>query len=123
MQCWQGCWSALLAASLAPFVVVNRIVFVAGGIAHAAYGGVGMGFFFRFNPFWGALGFSLLAALGMGVIQRKNPTAPGYGDWHDVGDWNGNRGDFCRPDGRVYGKSDQLFVWQHPGGSPGRTCG
>ena len=52
-------------------VVVNRIVFVAGGIAHAAYGGVGMGFFFSFNPVLGALGFSIFSALLMGAVQRN----------------------------------------------------
>ncbi len=52
-------------------VVVNRIVFVAGGIAHAAYGGVGMGFFFGFNPVLGALGFSIFSALLMGAVQRN----------------------------------------------------
>ncbi|MFP4694480.1 MAG: metal ABC transporter permease [Cyanobacteriota bacterium] len=52
-------------------VVVNRIVFVAGGIAHAAYGGVGMGFFFGFNPVLGALGFSIFSALLMGTVQRN----------------------------------------------------
>lgn len=52
-------------------VVVNRIVFVAGGIAHAAYGGVGIGFFFGFNPVLGALGFSLISALLMGGVQRN----------------------------------------------------
>jgi len=53
------------------FVVVNRMVFISGGIAHAAYGGIGLGYFFRFNPVWGAIGFSLLAALGMGWIEQK----------------------------------------------------
>ncbi|EDX72130.1 hypothetical protein MC7420_7610 [Coleofasciculus chthonoplastes PCC 7420] len=53
------------------FVVVNRIVFIAGGIAHAAYGGVGMGFFLGFNPVLGASAFSLMAALTMGWVQRK----------------------------------------------------
>jgi len=52
-------------------VVVNRIVFLSGGIAHAAYGGVGLGYFFRFNPVWGAVIFSLAAALGMGLVQRR----------------------------------------------------
>lgn len=28
------------------FVVVNRIVFISGGIAHSAYGGIGLGYFF-----------------------------------------------------------------------------
>ena len=27
------------------YVVVNRIVFLAGGISHAAYGGIGLGIF------------------------------------------------------------------------------
>ncbi len=53
------------------FVVVSRIVFMAGGIAHAAYGGVGMGFFFGFNPVLGAIGFSLCMAMVMEFIQRK----------------------------------------------------
>jgi zinc transport system permease protein len=52
------------------FVVLNRIVFISGGIAHAAYGGVGLGYFFGFSPILGAVGFSLLAALGMGLVQR-----------------------------------------------------
>ncbi len=53
------------------FVVVNRIVFVSGGIAHAAYGGVGLGYYFKFNPVLGAVVFSLAAALGMGAVHRR----------------------------------------------------
>lgn len=53
------------------FVVVNRIVFISGGIAHAAYGGIGLGYFFKFNPVWGAIAFGLVSALGMGWVQRK----------------------------------------------------
>lgn len=53
------------------FVVVNRIVFISGGIAHAAYGGIGLGYFFQFNPIWGAIAFGLLSALGMGWVERN----------------------------------------------------
>ncbi len=53
------------------FVVVKRIVFVSGGVAHAAYGGIGLGYFMGFNPVFGAIIFSLAAALGMGLAQRK----------------------------------------------------
>jgi len=53
------------------FVVVKRIVFISGGIAHAAYGGIGLGYFFNFNPVLGAVAFSVAAALSMGAIQRK----------------------------------------------------
>ncbi len=53
------------------FVVINRIVFITGGIAHSAYGGIGLGYFFGFNPVFGAIAFALLSALGMGVVERK----------------------------------------------------
>jgi zinc transport system permease protein len=53
------------------FVVINRIVFISGGIAHAAYGGIGLGYFFRFNPVLGAVIFALISALGMGWVARK----------------------------------------------------
>ncbi len=51
-------------------VVINRIVFLSGGIAHAAYGGVGLAYFFNFDPILGAITFSLASALGMGLVQR-----------------------------------------------------
>jgi zinc transport system permease protein len=52
-------------------VVVNRIVFISGGIAHAAYGGIGLGYFWGFNPVLGAIAFALVSALGMGWVERK----------------------------------------------------
>ncbi len=53
------------------FVVVNRIVFISGGIAHAAYGGIGLAYFFGVNPVLGAIAFALAVALGMGWVERK----------------------------------------------------
>lgn len=53
------------------FVVINRIVFLSGGIAHAAYGGVGLGYYLGGNPVLGAALFSLGSALGMGIVHRK----------------------------------------------------
>jgi len=52
------------------FIVLNRSVFVSAGIAHAAYGGIGLGYFLHINPVVSALVFSILAALGMGAVQR-----------------------------------------------------
>ena len=52
-------------------VVVNRLVFLAGGIAHAAYGGIGMAFFFGLPYIAGTLGFSLLAAFIMAIVTLK----------------------------------------------------
>ena len=53
------------------FVVVNRIVFISGGIAHAAYGGIGLGYCLGFNPVLGAIAFAVVVALGMGWVERK----------------------------------------------------
>jgi zinc transport system permease protein len=52
-------------------VVVNRIVFISGGIAHAAYGGIGISYFFKFSPVLGAILFSIFSAMGMGMLQRR----------------------------------------------------
>lgn len=53
------------------YIVVNRIVFLAGGISHAAYGGIGLGIFLGVSPVAGAVSFSLAAALAMGVVSRR----------------------------------------------------
>lgn len=53
------------------YVVVKRIVFISGGIAHSAYGGIGLGYFLGVNPVWGAIVFSLASAWSMGWIERK----------------------------------------------------
>lgn len=53
------------------YVVVNRTVFISGGIAHAAYGGIGLGYLLGIDPIWTALPFSLAAALAMGFIQQR----------------------------------------------------
>lgn len=52
------------------YVVVNRTVFISGGIAHAAYGGIGLGYFLGIDPIVIAIPFSLAAALLMGLIQH-----------------------------------------------------
>lgn len=53
------------------YVVINRIVFLSGGIAHAAYGGIGLGYYLGINPVIGAIAFSLVSSLGMGAVHRK----------------------------------------------------
>lgn len=52
-------------------VVLNRIVFLGGGIAHAAYGGIGLAYYFGQDPMLGAILFSILSALGMGAVHLR----------------------------------------------------
>ncbi len=51
-------------------VVVNRLVFISGGIAHASYGGIGLAFFAGFPPALGAGLAALISALTMGLVSH-----------------------------------------------------
>lgn len=71
--------NALLAAVLVSvacgivgtFVVTKKIVFISGGIAHAAFGGIGLGYLLGVNPVITAIPFSLLSALTIGTISKR----------------------------------------------------
>ncbi|MEW5734937.1 MAG: metal ABC transporter permease [Thermodesulfobacteriota bacterium] len=52
-------------------VVTHRLVFLSGGIAHAAYGGVGLALFLGLSPQAGIFGFALLMALVMAWVSRR----------------------------------------------------
>ncbi|MBN2055663.1 metal ABC transporter permease [bacterium] len=66
-----GILAAVACGILGTLVVVNRIVFISGGIAHAAYGGVGLAFFLGLAPLLGIAFFSLAAALVMAVVSLR----------------------------------------------------
>ncbi len=73
----QNALAAAILASIAcgiigVYVVVKKIVFISGGIAHASFGGVGLGYFLGINPMLGVLPFSLISALVMGVVSKKS---------------------------------------------------
>jgi zinc transport system permease protein len=71
--------NALLASVLASvscgivgtYIVSRRIVFVSGGITHASFGGIGIGYFLGINPIIGALVFSVLSAFGVEYLTRR----------------------------------------------------
>jgi zinc transport system permease protein len=66
-----GLIASLTCGVIGTLVVVNRIVFLSGGIAHAAYGGIGLAFFSGIPYIVGTVGFSLIAALIMGAVMLK----------------------------------------------------
>lgn len=67
-----GLLASISCGIIGTYVVIKRIVFISGGISHTAYGGIGLGYFLGINPMIGALGFTILAALGMGVVSYKS---------------------------------------------------
>ncbi len=66
-----GLLASLICGVMGTMVVVNRIVFLSGGIAHAAFGGIGLAFFFGWHYLVGTIGFAVLAALVMAIITLK----------------------------------------------------
>jgi zinc transport system permease protein len=65
-----GLLASVICGIMGTLVVVNRIVFLSGGIAHAAYGGIGLAFYFNWPYLPGTIGFSLFAALVMAAITH-----------------------------------------------------
>jgi zinc transport system permease protein len=53
------------------YVVVKRLVSMSGGLAHAAFGGIGLGYLLGFDPVAGAVGFTTAIALAIGLIREK----------------------------------------------------
>jgi len=58
-------------------VTVNRMSALAGSIAHASFGGLGLAYFAGFSPLIGATGFAVVSALGLSAASsgKKTDTA------------------------------------------------
>ncbi len=75
-QFMQNAFLAALLVSIAcgvvgTYVVIKKIVFISGGISHAAFGGIGLGFFLGINPVLTAIPFSALSAILIGALAKK----------------------------------------------------
>lgn len=64
-----GVLASICCGVIGSLVVVNRIVFISGGIAHAAYGGIGLAFFLGLPPLMGASLFAIATALIIGGVS------------------------------------------------------
>lgn len=53
------------------YIVSRRMVFITGGITHASFGGVGLGYFLGIPPLAGAAAFAVLAALATENLTRR----------------------------------------------------
>ncbi len=66
-----GFFVSIACGIIGPLVVINRMTFISGGIAHAAYGGIGLAFFLGISPILGAIGFTLVIAFILAAISIK----------------------------------------------------
>ena len=63
--------ASIVSGIIGVIIVEKKLVMMSGGIAHTAYGGVGLGYLLGVEPIYGAFAFSVMAALGIGYIRRK----------------------------------------------------
>lgn len=66
-----GLLASLICGIIGTLVVVNRIVFISGGIAHASYGGVGLAFFLGLPVLPVTTAFTVGAALVMAMVTLR----------------------------------------------------
>ena len=68
---FSGLLASIVCGVIGVVVIEKKLVMMSGGIAHTAYGGVGLGYLLGIEPIIGAFFFAVLAAVGIGTIKRK----------------------------------------------------
>jgi zinc transport system permease protein len=63
--------ASIVCGVIGSYVVVKRMVSLSGGLAHAAFGGIGLGYFLGIDPVAGAVAFTTGIALVIGLIREK----------------------------------------------------
>lgn len=69
--------ASVAAGIIGTLVTVNRMSALAGSIAHASFGGLGLAYMAGFDPLAGATGFAVLSSLGIAAISSKSSRRAG----------------------------------------------
>jgi zinc transport system permease protein len=64
--------TSLSCGIIGTYVVSKRMVFISGGITHASFGGIGIGYYLGINPVIGASIFAVLSAMVVEYAAKKN---------------------------------------------------
>ncbi|MDY6931177.1 MAG: metal ABC transporter permease [Halobacteriota archaeon] len=67
-----GTAASIICGLVGVFIILKRITFISGGIAHTSFGGIGLGYLLNVNPIITAVFFSILSALGIGIISKRS---------------------------------------------------
>ncbi len=66
-----GILASISCGIIGTYIVTRRMVFLSGGITHASFGGIGIGYYFGLNPVITAAIFGVFSALGIEFISKK----------------------------------------------------
>lgn len=64
-------FASIACGIIGTYVVSRRLVFISGGITHASFGGLGIGFYFSLSPILSAMAFSVFSAFGIQWLSSK----------------------------------------------------
>ncbi|MWV62886.1 metal ABC transporter permease [Helicobacter saguini] len=62
---------AVISGIVGSLLVSNKIVFLGGGVAHSAYGGIGVAFFYGFSLLLGATLSAIFVAFVLAIVKKK----------------------------------------------------
>jgi zinc transport system permease protein len=65
-------FASITAGLTGTYIVSRKMVFLSGGITHASFGGIGIGYFAGINPVIGAAIFGILSALGVEYLSVRH---------------------------------------------------
>jgi len=66
-----GIFASISCGIIGTYIVTRRMVFLSGGITHSSFGGIGIGYYFGFNPVIAAAVFAVFSALGIEFLSKK----------------------------------------------------
>lgn len=63
--------TAISCGIIGTYIVSRRIVFISGGLTHASFGGIGLGYYLGISPIAGAAVFAMFSALGIEYVSKR----------------------------------------------------
>ena len=64
-------FASITAGIAGTYIVSRRMVFLSGGITHASFGGIGIGYYAGISPILGASVFAIMSALGIEYLSVR----------------------------------------------------
>lgn len=68
--------ASIVCGIIGTIIVEKNLVMMSGGIAHTAFGGIGIGYYLGIEPIIGGLVFTVCSALGIASINRHSKSNP-----------------------------------------------
>ncbi len=65
-------FASIMSGFIGSIIIEKKMVGMSGGLAHASFGGIGLGYLLGFEPIWGGMIFSTIASFTVKNISKKD---------------------------------------------------